>query len=312
MSTSKLTYGMQLPIQTLSQTTAVPWEHEATVDDLVTITKHAEATGMSFIGVCDHVAIPDDDYAAHMSTTWYDTVATLGFLAGQTSTIDLLSVVWIAPYRHPLLTASAFGTLGHLSGGRTILGVGAGHVENEFKALGVPYNKRGKILDECIDAVRATFGVKYADHEGERYSFHDVGVAPQPPSGSMPIWVGGMGEAAWRRAGRRGDGYIPMGNPKEQLPEIWSTIRRSADEAGRELGDFSLGFMPGLIHVGTPTFDTGPWPTTSGSAEEIADIIREALDLGATTLHLRFANRSKQELLDQIEAFGTEVAPLFG
>lgn len=310
MSTSKLTYGMQLPIQTLSQTTAVEWEHGATVDDLVSIAVHAESTGMDFVGVCDHIAIPDDDYAAHMSTTWYDTVATLGFLAAHTSTLKLLSVVWIAPYRHPLQTASAFGTLGHLSGGRTILGVGAGHVENEFAALGVPYNKRGKLLDESIDAVRSTFGVDYATYEGEHYSFRDVGISPQAPSGSMPIWVGGMGKPAWRRAGRRGDGYIPMGNPKEQLPEIWSTVRAAADEAGRDLDDFSMGFMPGLVHVGTPDFDTGPWPAITGSPDEIAGAIREGLDLGATTLHLRFANRSKNELLDQIEAFGTDVAPL--
>ena len=72
---------MQLPVQTLTRTLADPWEDSATVSDLVTITKKAEATGHDFVGVCDHIAIPDNDYAANMTTTWYDTVATLSYLA---------------------------------------------------------------------------------------------------------------------------------------------------------------------------------------------------------------------------------------
>ena len=112
------TYGVGLPIQTLTATLADPWEHTATVDDLVRIARKAEATGHHFVGVCDHVAIPDNDYAAHMGTTWYDTVATLSYLAARTETVNLASAVWIAAYRHPLQTAKSFATLDHLSGGQ--------------------------------------------------------------------------------------------------------------------------------------------------------------------------------------------------
>ena len=104
-------YGIQLPIQTLTRTLVDPWEDDATAGDLVTVARAAEAAGLDFIGVCDHVAIPDNDYAAGMRTTWYDPVATLAWLGGQTESIRLLSVVWIAAYRHHLLTASSFGTL---------------------------------------------------------------------------------------------------------------------------------------------------------------------------------------------------------
>ncbi|MYA15111.1 MAG: LLM class flavin-dependent oxidoreductase, partial [Acidimicrobiaceae bacterium] len=93
------TYGVALPIHTLTATLADPWEHTATVDDLVSIARKAEATGHHFVGVTDHIAIPDNDYAAHMSTTWYDTVATLSYLAACTETVNLASVVWIAAYR---------------------------------------------------------------------------------------------------------------------------------------------------------------------------------------------------------------------
>ena len=73
-------YGIQLPIQTLTRTLVDPWEDAATVDDLVAIARRCDEHGYDFVGVCDHVAIPDNDYAARMTTTWYDTVATLGFL----------------------------------------------------------------------------------------------------------------------------------------------------------------------------------------------------------------------------------------
>lgn len=148
------TYGIQLPIQTLTRTLVDPWEDDATVADLVTIARTADTNGYGFVGVCDHIAIPDNDYAANMTTTWYDTVATLSYLAAHTETTRLLSVVLIAAYRHPLATAKAFGTLDHLSNGRAILGVGAGHVKAEFDALGVDFGTRGKRLDETIDAVR--------------------------------------------------------------------------------------------------------------------------------------------------------------
>ena len=307
-SGTDLIYGMQLPIQTLTKTLRVEWEASASVADLTDVAQACDESPMSFIGVCDHVAIPDDEYAANMTTTWYDTVATLGYLAAATSRIGLLSVVLIAGYRHPLLTAKAFGTLDHLSGGRAILGVGAGHVENEFRALGVDFSKRGKLLDETLDALRGAYADEYVSFDGPTYSYNDVGIGPQPVNGSLPIWIGGSGKAAWKRTGRRGDGYIPMGNPLDTYPEIISTINEAAEEAGRGDTTFDIGWMPGMFYVGEPSFDPGPWGM-SGSPEKLADAIGSARDAGVNTLHVRFANQSKAELIDQIAAFGEEVFP---
>ena len=302
-------YGVQLPIQTLTRTLVDPWEDDATVDDLATVARAAEAAGLDFVGVCDHVAIPDNEYAANMRTTWYDPVATLSWLGAQTERIHLLSVVWIAAYRHPLLTASAFGTLSHLTGGRAILGVGAGHVEAEFEALGVDYHRRGRLLDECIDAVRGAWADTYVSHEGEQYAYADVGVSPGPPDGDLPIWVGGAGPAAWRRCGRRGDGYIPMGAPRDQYPEIIDTIRRSAEEAERGDARFDIGIMPGWAYIGDPPDDLPPaWLT--GSPERIAEELRTDRETGANVFHLKFRGRTLEEYLDQLAAFGAEVRPL--
>ena len=263
-------YGIQLPIHTLTRRLRDPWEDEASVSDLVEIARHAEATGHGFIGVCDHVAIPDDDYARHMSTTWYDTVATLGFLAAHTERVRLLSVIYVAGYRHPLQTASAFGTLSHLSGGRAILGVGAGHVEGEFEALGIPFAERGAILDESLDAVRGAFAADYVSFEGRRFAYRDMGVAPRPPSGELPIWIGGSGPAAWKRCGRVGDGYIPMANPLEQFAEIRATIQASAEAQGRGDTRFDIGWMPPWMYVGTAPEDLPEVPLQGEAVSRLA------------------------------------------
>jgi probable F420-dependent oxidoreductase len=302
-------YGIQLPIQTLTRTLVDPWEDSASVDDLVAIAKRCDDLGYDFVGVCDHVAIPDNEYAARMTTTWYDTIATLGFLAAHTKRTRLLSVVWIAAYRHPLQTAKSFGTLDHLSGGRAILGVGAGHVEAEFAALDIDFASRGKRLDETLDAVRGAFRDTYVTHHGDLYSYDDVGVAPQPVD-DLPIWIGGSGRAAWRRTGRVGDGYIPMGNGKDQYREIVETIGEAALAAGRSDAAFDIGYMPPWTYL------LGDVPegvmAMVGGAEPLAADIRAARDAGANTFHLKFRARDLPEYLDQVEAFTEEVVPLVG
>ena len=302
-------YGLQLPVQTLTLNLVDPWEDDATVGDLVTVARKAEATGHSFVGVCDHVAVPDDEYAARMRTTWYDTVATLGFLAAQTERVHLLSVVWIAAYRHPLQTASSFGTLDHLSGGRVILGVGAGHVKGEFDALGVPFSERGAILDETLEALSGVFAEPYASFHGERYAYDRVGVAPGPSDGALTTWIGGNSKAAWRRVGRFGDGYIPMGNSIDQYGEIIGEIRASAEAHGRGDALIDIGYMPGWAHLTGGPADDLP-PTVIHGTEAYAADLRAARAAGVNVVHVKFRGRSLAEYLEQFDAFVEEVVPL--
>lgn len=310
-NSDKIAVGMQLPIQTLTKTLRAEWETDATVSDLVTIAQQCETAGFDFVGICDHIAIPDDDYSARMSTTWYDTVATLSYLAAHTKDIKLLSVVWIAAYRHPLQTAKSFATLDHLSGGRVIMGVGAGHVAGEFKALGLDYSKRGRLLNECLDGIKAALGPgAYSSFAGETWAWENCGVGPKPVQDNIPIWVGGTTPAAFRRAGQRGDGWIPMGTPKEMIPDIKATILEAAESAGRQNMEFDIGHMPGTLYLGTPPEELVGATSLHGSAEAIAQELLAACQLGANVLHLRFSSRTQDEFLDQIAGFGQEVAPL--
>ena len=303
------TYGVALPIHTLTATLADPWEHTATVDDLVRIARKAEDTGHHFVGVTDHVAIPDNEYAAHMGTTWYDTVATLSYLAARTETINLASVVWIAAYRHPLQTAKSFATLDHLSGGRAILGVGAGHVEAEFDALGVDFATRGRLLDETLAAIRSAFDGQYVSHSGEAFNYSDMGVGPAPVR-ELPIWVGGSGRPSWRRAGRLGDGYVPMGNPVSQYGEIIDTMNAAAAGAGRDGARFDVGFMPPWCYLLAGTAPEGLPPVMACGVEPVAASIRAGRDAGANTFHLKFRARALDECLEQFDAFAESVVPL--
>ena len=301
--------GVQLHVQTKTRTLREPWEDQAGVAELATIADKAEEIDLAYIGVCDHVAIPDNDYARHMSTTWFDTVATLGFLAARTSRIRLLSNVFIPGYRHPLHVAKAFMTLDHLSGGRVILGVGVGHVEAEFDALGVDYLVRGRLLDESIDAVRVSFAEEWTSFQGQEWKWEQMGQAPRPVQQPVPIWVGGRGRPALRRVAERGDGWIPQGTPRAQMAGDVAYIREVADRV-RPDARLDLGFMSEWIYVGQPDWDLGPAPHLTGSPESIAESLRYAHELGCSHVQVRLRSRSLDELLDQMDAFGRDVLPL--
>jgi alkanesulfonate monooxygenase SsuD/methylene tetrahydromethanopterin reductase-like flavin-dependent oxidoreductase (luciferase family) len=151
-----------------------------------------EGLGYDLLMVSDHVAITDD-VAEQYPAPFYEPFTTLSWLAGITHRVKLGTTVLIVPYRHPLLIARMAANLNQLSGGRLILGVGVGWAKQEFEALGVPVNRRGKLTDEHLRAV------KDAWKNTDDYR-----------SGTIPIWVGGNSEAGMRRAVRVGDAWHPL------------------------------------------------------------------------------------------------------
>jgi probable F420-dependent oxidoreductase len=298
-STPLLGFAMQLPVQAQSTLVAQPWEAGAGPPELAAVASACDANGFYSVSVCDHVAIPRER-ASTMTTTWYDTVATLAWLAGRTGRVRLLSHVYVVAYRHPLQTAKAFATLDALSGGRAILGVGAGHVEGEFDALGVPFAERGRITDQAVVAIRAALS--------DEWGGGDVGQRPRPVQpGGPPIWVGGSSAAALRRAARLGDGWLPQGPPEGGMATAIATLKRLRAEAGRD-GPFAIGGGVDL-YVGRPSFDVPRW-TVTGDPGTIAEAVRRLVALGVNHVAVRIPSRSCEEHIDQIAAFGREVAPL--
>jgi probable F420-dependent oxidoreductase len=303
----RLSYGMQLPVQSQSRIYAEEWEAGAGPDDLVEVARAADRGGFAYIACCDHVAIPRR-LAAGMSTVWYDPVATLGYLAAVTERVQLLTHVAVLGLRHPLALAKQYATLDHLSGGRLILGVGAGHVQEEFEALGADFAGRGAVLDESIDALRAALGPEeFPEHAGERYAFSGLGQLPRPARERVPVWVGGSSPAAVRRAAVRGDGWLPQGDPREQLPAQIGKLRRLREEAG-VAEPIEIGAIVEPLYIGDAGWDVGR-RTLSGKPEALAESLRAYGAMGVHQIQVRFRSRSRSELTDQMAAFAAEVAP---
>ncbi|MFE5936180.1 LLM class F420-dependent oxidoreductase [Streptomyces sp. NPDC056470] len=300
-------YGMQLPVQSQSTLYAEPWEAAAGPADLVEVARVADRSGFDYIASCDHVAIPRR-LAGPMSTVWYDPVATLSFLAAATERVRLLSHVAVVGLRHPLVTAKAYATLDHLSGGRLVLGVGAGHVQEEFEAVGADFAGRGGVLDETIDALRAALGPEeYPEHAGERFAFKDLGQLPRPAQERVPVWVGGSSPAAVRRAALKGDGWLPQGDPRGRLPAQIARLRSLREEAGIE-DPITVGAIVEALYVGEAGWDVGR-RTLSGKPEALAESLNAYGEMGVHQIQVRFRSRSRTELTDQMAAFAAEVAP---
>ncbi|MFI6736999.1 LLM class flavin-dependent oxidoreductase [Nonomuraea sp. NPDC050451] len=174
-----------------------------------------EGLGYDLLMVSDHVAITSD-VAEQYPAPFYEPFTTLAWLAGSTTRIGLGTTVLIVPYRHPLLVARMAANLNDLSGGRLVLGVGIGWARQEFEALGAAYERRGKVTDEYLAAIRAA----WADEGDYR-------------SGGVPIWVGGGSDAGLRRAVRYGEGWHPLRSTLPSLRENWSRLKEIAAEEGR-------------------------------------------------------------------------------
>ncbi|QES46003.1 LLM class F420-dependent oxidoreductase [Streptomyces venezuelae] len=298
---------MQLPVQSQSSMYAEGWEAGAGAADLVELARVADRTGFAYIATCDHIAIPRH-LAEAMSTVWYDPVATLAHLAAVTENVRLMSHVAIVGLRHPLLSAKQYATLDHLSGGRLILGVGAGHVQEEFEALGVDFARRGPLLDETIDALRAALGPEeYPEYSGETFAFKDLGQLPRPAQTRVPLWVGGSSPAAVRRAATRADGWLPQGDPRDKLPAQIARIKSLREEAGIA-GPFTIGAITEPLYVGKPRWPVGR-RTLSGEPDALAESLRAYAAMGVDQIQVRFRSRSRTELTDQMAAFATDVAP---
>jgi probable F420-dependent oxidoreductase len=288
-------YGIQLPVQAQSTYFVEAWERAAGPPEIAAVAAAADRSGFFYVGVCDHVAIPTD-IAPRMGATWYDTISTLSWLAAQTSTTRLLSSVYNLMYRHPLVAAKSFATLDLLSGGRVIVGIGVGHLEKEFAALGVDFGGRGQASDHALATLEQALRDGIVD---------DMEVAPRAVQQPRPpLWVGGSSPAAVRRAARLADGWLPQGTPLDRLPPLISLYR---DERGDDSGD--VGAITEWLYVGEPSWDLDR-PATIGSAERIADALRTWTAVGVNHLQVRFASRSVDELIEQVEAFGQTVGPL--
>ncbi|MEQ8659334.1 MAG: TIGR03619 family F420-dependent LLM class oxidoreductase [Gammaproteobacteria bacterium] len=200
----------------------------------------AEAAGLDHVWVVDHLAIPPDQ-AEGSDGRWVDPLAALAFLAAATQRVGLGVAVLVLPYRPALPTAKWVASIQALSEGRLHLGVAAGWMAAEFRALGVDFAHRGRTTDATLDFLRACFDAPPDDvvsAHGQDFLFR-----PRPPR--PPIYVGGMSDAALARAVRAGDGWLPIGLDVDQLAPRIARLGELAAAAARDCPEIVLmGTLP--------------------------------------------------------------------
>ena len=192
---------------------------------LLDCARAAEQAGIDHLWVADHIAIPPDQ-AEGSGGRYLDPLATLAFLAAATDRIRLGTGVLVLPYRPRLATAKWVATIQELSAGRFLFGVGAGWMDAELQVIGAPRARRGAITDETLEFVHRCFAADEVEEKGQRFLF-----LPRPKR--PPIFVGGAGPAALRRAARFGEGWMPNGSDPQKLAGSIAELGRLFAEAGK-------------------------------------------------------------------------------
>lgn len=211
--------GLVSPVVVQVPGASSPWEAIAGVAELVQVAQAADELGYGHLTCSEHVAVPED-VAEQRGATYWDPLATLGHLAAVTRTIRLATQVVVLGYAHPLALVKRYGTLDLLSGGRLVLGVGVGSLEEEFALLDVPFAGRGERADDALRALRAAWGVRVPAYDGPHHAFTGLVVDPLPVQPHLPVWVGGRTARSLRRALELGDGWVPVGLRPEAIGEL--------------------------------------------------------------------------------------------
>jgi probable F420-dependent oxidoreductase len=222
------------------------WQSTAFNDprELPAIAEAAEAAGFEGVLVSDHLFVPAQYEPAYLysesgrpdfdtSTPFPDPWVAIATMAAHTERLRFCTLIYILPLHHPLEVAKSVATLAVYSGDRVILGAGAGWMREEYRALGVDFESRGRRFDEQIAVLRKLWAGGLAEHHGEFFDFPAVAQNPVP-SRPIPIAIGGASPAALRRAARLGDGWLGAGNTVAEAEQILGTLAELRKRAGRE------------------------------------------------------------------------------
>jgi probable F420-dependent oxidoreductase len=218
------------------------------IEQLVEIAKLCEQAGFEGILVSDHLFYPEKLTPAYPytpdgvpgftpETPWPDAFSTIAAMAAVTKRLRFATMVYILPLRHPVEVAKACATLDLLTGGRFVLGAGAGWMREEFEQLGVDFATRGARFDESIAALRALWRPGVTEHHGRFFDIPRLTMSPAPHR-SVPIYVGGNSKAALRRTAQLADGWLGTGTDPERAEQDLAELARLRAEAGRSREPF--------------------------------------------------------------------------
>lgn len=280
------------------------WEPWIGRHNLTEIAVAAECSGFDAVSSTDH-PFPPGDWLSTGGHHALDPFVALSFMAAATTRIQLVTLVLVAGYRNPYMTAKATSSLDRLSNGRLVVGIGAGYLRPEFDVVGGSFADRGKRLDEAIVAMRRAWSGEPIDHAGPHFPAYGHSMLPRPSQNPYPpVWVGGNSRAARRRVVHLADGWIPF----EQTAA-------SAERTGSPQLDFdSLGGQIAEISeareaAGRPkAFDVCFIPRMRGNIDRVAESLENDVVALATAgvTHVSITSRAKNmdACLAEIESLG--------
>jgi probable F420-dependent oxidoreductase len=286
---------------------------EATPEAIVATAVKAEELGFDAVFVNDHIIVDSSPRSAAWTNT-YDPFVSLSFIAANTTRIGLGVSVLIVPYRNPIATAKMLATLDRMSNGRLIAGVGVGWNEAEYKALGVPFHERGARTTEYLRIWQACWAPGKVSFDGRFFSFSDMHVSPRPSrQPHPPIWVGGLSDAALRRAAAFAEVWQPTPTPLAELIERQTYLRAACDRIGRqEPPETRMSFRVEFSAITGNAVPAGAKrPVGRGTVAEVAaDLMRYRQEAGVGAFQINFhGNRDLGQLIESMDCFIREVKP---
>lgn len=271
------------------------------------VARAAEAAGFDAVFVTEH-PFPEDEWLRSGGHHALDPFVTLAVAAAATTRLRVLTNLCVVPYHNPYVLAKTALTLDVLSGGRLILGCGAGYLEPEFAAVGASFDDRNERFDAAITAMKAAWT---EDSIPVASSGRAHTMRPRPAQRPHPpIWIGGNSRRALRRAVEFGNGWMPFPNPathaaRRRTPELIS-VQQLADRlfeareleaaCGRRLQD--VMFSP----VGVDAYGTDGWDPAA-----FREVVDECAAVGVTMLAVHIPARSRAEYCDLLAGFGADV-----
>lgn len=258
-----------------------------TIEAVAEMAAAAEKLGYAGVFVTDHPAPPQQFIVSGGHHT-LDPMIVLAVAGAATTSLQLMTNLFIVAYRNPFLAAKAIATLDSMTGGRVIMGTGAGYLEGEFDALGVDFERRNDVLDEHLAVMRRAWTGDPVHAEGPGYRADGVLALPTPLARTTgtapPVWVGGNSRRALRRVATLGDGWMPIATPKGMADFVRTASIQTMDDLAARIGmlrdAWSEAGRTGEPVIAIEPWDAGRYGTDRFDAGRYRERLAELSDLG--------------------------------
>lgn len=293
----------------------LPFDHSATGDEFLTMEAvhevggAIERAGFSACLVTDHPC-PTGRWLDAGGHHAHDPFVMLSLVAAATTRIRLQTGILVLPYRNPFIAARAIASLDRFSGGRVTIGMGAGYLKGEYRALGVDFDQRNELMDEYLKALSLALSGEEFAFEGTGYQAFGNRIQPGPvQSPHPPLLVGGNSRRAIRRAVELGDGWYPFFT----VGGVSTSTTRTADITNEADLAEALKYMH--AHCETMGRETPPIvavgsivkPGESWSPQMIIDRAGHFAEMGVAAAGMNIEGRTRAEWCDNVARFGEEV-----